>query len=525
MGDADILDLLFDSGSGIIGEQTTSSDRQQSNNMLFTDDQLKKPAGLMTDFDTTDWSSSVLDLDGLDNHDFLNSLMDTNLPDDVKQQQQQMTPAAMKQVNDHAYSISPASPHSDSGISNGPYSPSNSSTGIDDMGFDLERELFAPLDLKSYETEDQGNSPSLLDAMSESSSPGLYGNESPVSFDFEDLLSQSSADPVKGITISTDESTKVIKVLSVNGNRQTSLLTTLNTKQQTPTVPSSHHAELVLADEEKDLLRKEGIQLPSHLPLTREEEKILRSVRRRIRNKASARNSRRKKQDYMEALEKRVKICTDEKRHLEKKVSSLEKQNSTLVGQLKKLQKLVTEGTRQTARTGTCAMILALSFALVLLPNYQSFLGANDTSLSSSEAGGRQTRNLLSKPEDFINPAPQQEKSFNYIPFLNFDRMAAQMSQKPRQPVDEPVDGQVEKSYIHDPLDGLDEGVEIDIGSPFIGELDEKVIHMEITQLPEDAAVQDTKQPIKENLTRENYIQTEAFNRGRNIRMDLEDEL
>ena len=59
----------------------------------------------------------------------------------------------------------------------------------------------------------------------------------------------------------------------------------------------------------------------------------------------------------MEALEKRVKICTDEKRHLEKKVSALEKQNSSLLGQLKKLQKLVTEGTRQTARTGTCAMV------------------------------------------------------------------------------------------------------------------------------------------------------------------------
>ena len=108
--------------------------------------------------------------------------MDTNLPDDVKEQQQQLTPAAVKQVNDHAYSISPASPHSDSGISNGPYSPSSSSNGIDDIGFDLERELFAPLDLKSYETEEQGNNPSLMDALSESSSPGLYGNESPVSF-------------------------------------------------------------------------------------------------------------------------------------------------------------------------------------------------------------------------------------------------------------------------------------------------------------------------------------------------------
>ena len=170
--------------------------------------------------------------------------------------------------------------------------------------------------------------------------------------------------------------------------------------------------------------------------------------------------------------------------------------------------------------------ILALSFALVLLPNYQSFLGANETSLKNSEVSGRQTRNLLSKLEDFINPAPQQEKtSFNYIPFLNFDRMAAQMSQKPRQLVDEPIDGQVEKSYVHDPLDGLDEGVDVDIGSPFIGEPDEKVIHMEITRLPEEVAAPSSKLPVKENLTRENYIQTEAFNRGRNIRMDLDDEL
>ena len=50
--------------------------------------------------------------------------------------------------------------------------------------------------------------------------------------DFEDLLTQNTSDPVKGLTISTDESTKVIKVLSVNGARQTSLLTTLNAKQQ-----------------------------------------------------------------------------------------------------------------------------------------------------------------------------------------------------------------------------------------------------------------------------------------------------
>jgi len=65
----------------------------------------------------------------------------------------------------------------------------------------------------------------------------------------------------------------------------------------------------------------------------------------------------------MEDLEKRVKLCTDEKRQLEKKVNELEKRNSSLIGQLRKLQKLVTDGTRQTAKTGTCAMV---SLQLVL---------------------------------------------------------------------------------------------------------------------------------------------------------------
>lgn len=61
----------------------------------------------------------------------------------------------------------------------------------------------------------------------------------------------------------------------------------------------------------------------------------------------------------MEALEQRVKLCTDEKRQLEKKVGQLEKQNSTLMGQLKKLQRIVSESTRHTAKTGTCAMVSA----------------------------------------------------------------------------------------------------------------------------------------------------------------------
>lgn len=102
---------------------------------------------------------------------------------------------------------------------------------------------------------------------------------------------------------------------------------------------------LVLTEEEKRTLIAEGYPVPSRLPLSKSEEKSLKKIRRKIKNKISAQESRRKKKEYMDQMERRLDRLTAEKEEFRSRVDQLENQrrqlqlqNAQLIQQLMKLQ-------------------------------------------------------------------------------------------------------------------------------------------------------------------------------------------
>ncbi|XP_067399632.1 cyclic AMP-responsive element-binding protein 3 [Emydura macquarii macquarii] len=154
--------------------------------------------------------------------------------------------------------------------------------------------------------------------------------------------------------------------------------------------------ELILTEEEKQLLEKEGVSLPSHLPLTKAEERLLKRVRRKIRNKQSAQDSRRRKKVYMDGLESRVVTCTAQNHELQKKVQLLQKENMSLLEQLQKLQALVRQSSTKTTTASTCVMVLLLSFCLILSPSLYP-LGAR---VQQAELRGVLSRQIREYPSD-----------------------------------------------------------------------------------------------------------------------------
>ncbi|XP_077003875.1 cyclic AMP-responsive element-binding protein 3 isoform X6 [Tamandua tetradactyla] len=153
---------------------------------------------------------------------------------------------------------------------------------------------------------------------------------------------------------------------------------------------------LILTDEEKRLLEKEGFTLPGTLPLTKVEEQALKRVRRKIRNKKSAQESRRKKKMYVGGLESRVLKCTAQNLELKNKVQLLEEQNLSLLDQLRKLQAIMIQISNKSSSSSTCVLVLLFSFCLLLVPAMYS----SDTRGSLPAEHGVLSRQLRALPSE-----------------------------------------------------------------------------------------------------------------------------
>ena len=155
---------------------------------------------------------------------------------------------------------------------------------------------------------------------------------------------------------------------------------------------------LELSEEERRICEREGIKLPSHYPLSREEERNLKRIRRKIRNKVSAQDSRKRKKEYLDSMEDRVRACSEENDELHKRIEQLESQNKTLASQLKRLHQIIVSGgftTRQN-QTSTAMMVLLLSTALFLIPGFKDHQGNNTYLLTIFEKS-----NFCPKPQHF----------------------------------------------------------------------------------------------------------------------------
>ncbi|XP_053095645.1 cyclic AMP-responsive element-binding protein 3-like protein 4 [Pangasianodon hypophthalmus] len=165
------------------------------------------------------------------------------------------------------------------------------------------------------------------------------------------------------------------------------------------------YPELKLTEEEQKLLSQEGVSLPNNLPLTKAEERILKKVRRKIRNKQSAQDSRRRKKEYIDGLESRVAACSAQNKELQRTVEHLEKHNVSLLAQLRKLQSLVKQTASKAAQTSTCIMILLFSLTLIIFPSFRPFSLRSAASDDTYTPTGVISRNILNDEASPLVPS------------------------------------------------------------------------------------------------------------------------
>jgi len=132
-------------------------------------------------------------------------------------------------------------------------------------------------------------------------------------------------------------STKIL-VSGTQTNLKSSARRTIDSHLISSSNNTGADGELFLTEEEKRTLISEGYSIPKKLPLTKAEERSLKKIRRKIKNKISAQESRRKKKEYLDLLERKYEAIQDEKNGWMRKCEELEMQNKELHKQLQELK-------------------------------------------------------------------------------------------------------------------------------------------------------------------------------------------
>ncbi|XP_064079263.1 LOW QUALITY PROTEIN: cyclic AMP response element-binding protein A-like [Macrobrachium nipponense] len=125
------------------------------------------------------------------------------------------------------------------------------------------------------------------------------------------------------------------------------------------TQPKGATGAINLTEEEKRTLISEGYSIPSRLPLTKSEEKSLKKIRRKIKNKISAQESRRKKKEYMDALERKVEKLSSENIDCKRRIEVLQSSNNQLVMEVQRLQSIVEREEKNRTRATPLATLLS----------------------------------------------------------------------------------------------------------------------------------------------------------------------
>lgn len=130
-------------------------------------------------------------------------------------------------------------------------------------------------------------------------------------------------------------------------------------------------------------------------------------MRRKIRNKQSAQDSRRRKKDYVDGLESRAAACSAQNKELQRTVEQLEKHNMSLLAQLRRLQSLIKQTVTKAAQTSTCIMIILFSLGLIIFPSYSPFHWGASSIEEDYTPKGVISRNILTDPASSLQAAEE----------------------------------------------------------------------------------------------------------------------